>query len=63
MEVSLLLPECELELQATAGAVADIDISAMELYGVLYDCKSKSCAAHLAWASFVNAVESLEQAW
>ena len=35
----------------------------MELYCVLYDCKSKPGAAHLAGASFIYTVEPFEQTW
>ena len=48
MVVSLLLLECELELQATAvWTVDDIDVAAVELHGVFYNGKAKAGTAHL----------------
>ena len=62
MVVSLLFLECKLKLQTTAVSVGYIDTAAMELHGMLHNCKAKPGAAHSARAPFVNAVESLEQA-
>lgn len=39
---------CELELQATAWAVGDIDVAAVELHCVLHNGKTKAGTAHLA---------------
>ena len=61
MEVSLLFPECKLKPQTTAGAVGDIDVATVELYGMLDNGESQSCASHSAWTPLVNAVETLEK--
>ena len=48
MVVSLLLLECELELQAAVWTVGDIDVATVKLYGVFYNGKAKAGTAHLA---------------
>ena len=55
------LGEGEDELKAAGGAETDGDLALMEEDGVLDDGEAEACAAHLAGATLVDAIESLEK--
>lgn len=57
-----LFSQCEVEAETACEVVANLNCSAMQQHGVLYNGKTKTCAAHLAAAALVYTIETLKDA-
>ena len=57
-----LLVQRKDEFQASGMAVLYRNCTLMEQHGILHNRQTKTCATHLARATFINSVESFEQA-
>ena len=56
-----LRPKRKLEAESATVVVMDVDGSAVEYHGVLYDGEAQSGATHLARTTLVHTIEALEE--